>query len=233
MAEQTPGIIGLRPAIVADRCAFEFDPPDWKSLDPAHPDAIQPALEISRADTSGKGWVSFQVATRPECMVDADATITLGTPGGVDLPVTRHDLAYAGAVAGDPLPEPQLKGVRQPIYNMVGETELANLEGAPYDVVRVGPIGYGGQDFALDWVVDSASGGECSIELRAGDGSSDVVSSWLAVAAHEHLASAAAQRDSFGDTLRSLFPSKGRDQAFAIEVYSSCNWRATLSGLPK
>ncbi len=50
--------------------------PGWKLLDAAHPDAVQPALEIGRLGAAFKGWLSWQVETRPDCRTVMSTTYT-------------------------------------------------------------------------------------------------------------------------------------------------------------
>lgn len=63
-----------------DFCAGAYDAPTSKVLDPAHPDAIQPALD--RADYTSmapyKGWLTWQVEARPDC--DSHLVVTFHPP---------------------------------------------------------------------------------------------------------------------------------------------------------
>lgn len=61
--------LGGTPTERRDFCAAAYDPPAAKALDSAHPDAIQPALDRSDFATTGqfKGWLSWQVESRPDC----------------------------------------------------------------------------------------------------------------------------------------------------------------------
>ena len=82
--------------------------PYWKLLDAAHPDAVQPALEraFGRIGEAFKGWLSWQVETRPDCRTVMSATYTLAFPtlddplATVDEPLAQWE--WAGPDAEKP-----------------------------------------------------------------------------------------------------------------------------------